>query len=243
MIASLNSNRIKISYPKTIGFMPPFYAGPYTIPRSYNYTWYNQGSISVNDRPDRLVLTLADDGVTNSIHILARSIPFSTPYTVTMIAGANWSIAWNGAATVGNSLGIALGSSGNSWRTLIFNRKYGNSGPVVQSWTSATAFSSTIYDGTSRWQKANEAFICLRITDDGSNRKFYSSINGLSWWQHYSEATNTYVTPTQVGFLIGAVNGGNSSGYWSGGDASQLISNKVDIIHFDIKPGIYGDEP
>lgn len=243
MIPTINGKKLKIGHPQTLGNTFPWFSGPYNVPKSSEYTWYNQGTVTLADRVDRLILTHSDDGATDSIHVLAKAIPLTPPYTITMIAGAIWSIAWNGSAGTGNTVGIVLGSSSNSWRTFAFNRKWGNSGYIVNSWTSATSMLANVYDGRSRWQKANEAFLCFKITDDGTNRRYYSSVNGLSWWLQYIESTNTYVTPTQLGFAIRAVNGGFSSGYWSGGDASQLITNKIDIMHFDIKPGIYGDEP
>jgi hypothetical protein len=42
----------------------------------------------------------------------------------------------------------------------------------------------------------------LRVTDDGTTRKFYVSMNGLDFYLWYGEASNTDVTPTKAGLMI-----------------------------------------
>jgi len=53
--------------------------------------------------------------------------------------------------------------------------------------------------------------VWMRITDSGTTRGYWMSADGQTWEQVYSEATNTYVTPTGIGFFANSGNSGDGS--------------------------------
>ena len=74
-------------------------------------------------------------------------------------------------------------------------------------WSAAGSISAS--SSKSHNQSGNALFF-LRITDDGTTRSFYGSVNGLDWIAYGTEATNTGVTPTKPGIVLYNNGGGNS---------------------------------
>ena len=104
--------------------------------------------------------------------------------------------------------------SSNAWAGVAISdgTKYETFGPtssagqklLVGTWTNPTTFSATPFTltaGTSL-PAFTPGFITLKLSDNGTNRVWSYSINGgLTFVQALSEASNTFLTPTQFGIF------------------------------------------
>jgi hypothetical protein len=61
----------------------------------------------------------------------------------------------------------------------------------------------------------------LRLSDDGTNRKIYYSLDGIHWIEMFSESRTNFITPDEVGF---ALNGQDSGATGEGKAAIHLLS-------------------
>lgn len=78
---------------------------------------------------------------------------------------------------------------------------------IAQKWTNATTFSADYFSSTSgkdvgRYPSASLFIRWLRIVDDGTNRKFQYSLNGVDWATIYSIGRTDFITPDQVGWGV-----------------------------------------
>ncbi|PFH29154.1 hypothetical protein [Burkholderia sp. JKS000303] len=88
---------------------------------------------------------------------------------------------------------VLYDSGSGKWK---FFEYYNNSGPrlVIQNWSAAGTVAATL--GTFG---APSDFFYIRIRDNGTNWYYEVSPDGNIWETLYSEARNTYLTPTHVG--------------------------------------------
>jgi hypothetical protein len=80
---------------------------------------------------------------------------------------------------------------------------------AIYQFNSATSFSASAQTG----QPVNYVgpVLWLKITNDGTHRTYYASIDGVAWAQVYQEASATFLTETQAGIHI-CVDVGNAAG-------------------------------
>jgi hypothetical protein len=152
------------------------------------------GGCTITDKSDRLQFIIP-----NTVMMHALSTPISAaPYTIE--THVQLLVKDIGTSTDALVVGLFI-SNGTQMRTCTLGYWPSQTGVTtrmsIDSWTSPTTFGSQIsfqtpvnYSVTNIW---------IRITDDGTSRRFYISSNGSDWQLHYTEATNTYVTPTVAG--------------------------------------------
>jgi hypothetical protein len=170
-------------------------------PISTNFTWDNQGTATVSDQSNRMVVTIPDSsGLSPATQSrgLYEALPFAAPYTVQFAlsvigytTGGNAVIASIGLRNSGGewvALGLGWGSAGNYW---VFRRDV---------WTTTTSFSGS--GSTLNYVTPDSSLLWMRVTDDGTNRHFLVSQNGNDWLPIFSEGNTTTITPTEIGLLF-----------------------------------------
>lgn len=193
-------------------------AGP--VPIASGFTAFGSG-LTVTDKIGRLQMAVASGATLRGI----TQASIAAPYTIDARIGVI------GAPMTNDSLwaGIAL-SNGTAFRAF-YAGSYGGAanGAVlriaVDSWTSSTAFSAAARISTAQF---NPSDFYLRITDTGVTRSFYLSSNGKDFVLMYSEASNTWVTPTRFGLVC----------YNS---ASNAVTAKVLISSWKVTASVLGD--
>lgn len=163
-----------------------------TIPKSSgNWSWVNQGSSVATNGVDRLTLEFAAAASVN-LALLVTAAPV-TPYKVTALIRPSWAYGSNSYA------GLYWRSSGDSKLSFLgwYNSFYGNEGYVVASkYSSATAFSANYINRTTNTFPPTY----LRLEDDGNNRMFKVSNDGVYWITLHSVTRTDFHTPDQIGF-------------------------------------------
>ncbi len=214
------------------GYLPQFQGvsfaniGPYQKPISSEFTSVGAGARTITDQIDRMIITVPSN--TTNFGSFMKPIP-GTPYTIDLIG----CFSTLGTAADGPAMGITLADSG-AGPLMCTLTVYANATStavcavdvLIQHRTSPTANSANVL--FQNWLFSPNYF-ALRITDDGTNRKSFVSSNGKDYMQAASEATNTFVTPTQYG--IGAYN------------ANSGVTAKFSIYHFKLTNAILGDAP
>jgi hypothetical protein len=191
-----------------------------TPPISADYAWANQGSASVEDKLSRMVMTVPYAGGAN-LRVLKKALP-STPYTITAAIG----VTQMGTASSSNATGITLRDNAGGLRVFYLVSDTGANYFGIGGWTSATAFSSYVFIVNTTHVGG---LLWLRITDDGTTRKYYHSSNGKDWSLTYSEGRTIFITATEFG--LAALNNVGS------------IDLRLSIHHLAVANSILGDEP
>lgn len=124
----------------------------------------------------------------------------SPPYTIVadvycgLTASQNW-------------CGLAI-SDGTKFETFGPNLNAGSGRMTVATWSNSTTFVGTPFTQVSGVAAGpggvySPGFITLRLTDNGANRTFAYSINaGQTFNQVLSEASGTFLVPTQLGIFV-----------------------------------------
>jgi hypothetical protein len=166
-------------------------------------TWTTSGisgSITLSDSNAGPVLHAPGNSGTAVYRMALISAP-ATPYTITagflaqgpINANLRWGLIWR------NSSSTKIISFGHTC----------NGGPLelnVSQFNSSTSFSSNPL--TVNWATFAPV-LWLRIKDDGSNRTYYTSADGVNWTQQFTDTHTNFFTPDQVGW--GLYDNGNSS--------------------------------
>lgn len=190
----------------------------YTVPLASAFTLTGSG-ITATDKIDRLQLLVNTFNTT--FRGMMRSVP-TTPYTIDI------GLELTGVVDSGTSMfaGLAL-SNGTAYRTLSIALTGGVGGPRVFAWTTNAAVATVPYSANYAAPLWPKAF--LRITDDGTTRKFYISQNGKDFSQVLSEANTTGLTATQCGIVV--YNDSVSNGR----------ETKASVFHYLVSSGVSGD--
>jgi len=179
------------------GFSP--YPSSLTPPLSTNFTWSNQGTSTVTDKTGRMVLSIPTQTGQLRALLYNTALP-ATPYTIDA-AFCMHGDCQSDFVVVGlllkNTGGANLLQSGLNVKTSVPTY-------VLMNWNSVTSFNTFTQNDAAM---SNPAMIFVRITDDGTNRRYWLSGNGLDYALFRSDATNTTLTPNQTG--IGVFNGTN----------------------------------
>jgi hypothetical protein len=191
-----------------------------TVPLAADFTWVNQGTSSVADKAARMVMTVPNVAGTN-LRCLMKTAP-GTPYTVT----AAFAVAQIGTASESQVIGLALRNSGSGLiRAFYLVSDVGNNYFTINNWTNATTYSGGAFASNTSHPGA---YLWLRITDDGTNRKFLISGNGRDWSEIYTDARTAFVTADQVGII----------GY------NNVVAGtlKIPVVHFRTDTSVLGDD-
>lgn len=123
-----------------------------------------------------------------SFYVFGLVQPVSAPYTLT--AGF---IILCGGTQVG-----ACFTDGTKFSTVGFG-SLGNA-VLVQRWDSPTAFNSTQYNQNPFY--GNSPVIWFRINDDGVNRNYSISTDGVNFFGLYSESNTVFLTANKAGIFV-----------------------------------------
>lgn len=165
----------------------------YTPPLAANFTVIGTG-ITVTDKTSRMLLEVTQGGNLRGI----EQAVIATPYTIDAFI-QYLSPPVSGSAIV---CGLHL-TDGTKYRAFYIG-KWGDSTTAsserfsIDNWTNASTFGSSVrIVGMGTFGSG----YFVRITDDGTTRSFYLSVNGLDFMLAYTEPTNTYVTPASMGII------------------------------------------
>jgi hypothetical protein len=154
-----------------------------------DFTWLNQGGATAADSDGRIVLTAPADVATN-IRGLYQSAP-TAPYEIVMAFNMTGQreVAWQ------HGLFFRENSSGE---IMAITRHHDDTLEVLKH-NSATALNSSV--SSDAWQFGS-GVTWLKIEDDNTDLKFYTSPNGQDWYLYASEGRTAFMAagPDQVGF-------------------------------------------
>ena len=175
-----------------------------------DFAWVNQGTASAMNSNGRLVFNGPPVAAEN-VRVLKKAAP-STPYVITAafrrlfnpVSSRQW-------------CGLCFRDSGSGKLScLAFNLWSGDSlfdNVSVYRFTDATIFDSMSFSRTPI--VGSRDLIWARIEDDGSDRKYYVSLDGANWRLLYTEGRTTFLTADEVGLCLAP--------YGSGGLGAQMI--------------------
>lgn len=163
-----------------------------------SFTWVNQGGASIVTANGGETLIDTAQASAHQCRIRKRAAP-STPYTVTVgyfptVKGMNYSFAGP----------LFRESSSGKLRTLHLGF---NSSAIVEvySWASPTSPTSQLAVILSA-TLLSSPLIFWRLEDDGTNRKYHFSGDGINFVQLYSEGRTVDMTADEIGWMIDAYN-------------------------------------
>lgn len=164
-----------------------------TPPTNAAFTWNNPNSYSVTntDKTGREVITIPGGslGVAWMQNTALPSYPYTIDLGMYMFAQEDIQVAsinlMDGSGAI-RAYGLRIDSA-NAWSL------------VDQTWTNVTTPSTENVIYVSDGMNASDHLVFVRITDDGSNRKFYWSVNGNDYIFLSSQTSGTGITPTHTG--------------------------------------------
>lgn len=181
----------------TLGVQPPAAA-------SFTQGGFQTGTTGV-DSHGAVVLTNGSTGG-NIIQSMGISITPSTPYTLTVaLRSFMWTIANTENANIG--IGISNGTLFYVLQAFTFNVPggiAGNAGAAlyVTQYNNRTTVNTSPASGFFNY--SGQAHIWMRIKNDGTNRTWQSSVNGIDWYVLFTEGHSTFITESQVFFYLDA---------------------------------------
>lgn len=187
-------------------------AGTYLLPMGMPetlddtlFSWVNQGSASTATANNTVYFSDSNVTSTENARLRVMTAP-ATPYTITMA----FAFQPHYIATALNA-GICIRDSGGTkFNTYGFIGR--SNGLLMQSYSfnSPTSFSATNHESSNPFPVV--PILWVRLTDDGTNRKHYTSIDGIHWSLQWSEGRTTFLTANQVGYYINSVGGSSTAG-------------------------------
>lgn len=173
---------------------------PMTTPVNGDFSWVNQGSSTVAQTYGPIVLVTPQGGGTNFVGRV-KTAP-STPYTITAAF-----MPFNlGSFHYGIGLGFRESGTGEiSLAYIQYNQFVGDSTIAyrVDNLNSATSVNGAVAGPWIGWTIT--PVLWFRITDNGTNRIYYTSMDGQTWTQLTSVGRTSFLTADQVGFFVDTV--------------------------------------
>ncbi len=177
-----------------------------------DYTWLSQDTATAVKRGKAIVLR--DVGAASfACRGLLRPL-IAAPFTITM--GFNCF-----AVDLNAGLGLVLQNSASGKLQTFRYIWVGGTTVYLTNWDSPTSFSANIgQNSTPELTKAKE-ILWLRITDNGTLRKFWVSSDGDNWREVLSTGSTDFVVPNKAGFFCGS--------------ASSADPQQIKVISFSIE--------
>lgn len=174
------------------------------IPSRSGWSWVNQGTGTVTTTsPADVIVATANEA--SGYKMRVRSAP-STPYTVTACIRAAV-LPTGGAAGGAYALLHRQSSDGKAHMiTVRIDVSTGHCWAEVDYWSGDTTFSTTLVGPLYNALPLSPYVSWLRVSDDGTNRKYFVSLDGRNFLQVYSVARTTTLTADQVGWGIRSSN-------------------------------------
>lgn len=172
---------------------------PGSPPLVADFSWFNQGSATATDTDAGLYLRNVEND--SELHGLKKSCP-ATPWTLTV--GMRVVQAPPTSAKY-PQCGVVI-SDGTKY---IIHLIQCNSGIgldrsiyiATEAWNTATSFSAAVKTALDIGPSAAGS-IGLRITDDGTDRKYYWSYDGINFELFHTETRTTFLTASQFGLVV-----------------------------------------
>lgn len=164
-----------------------------------DFTWVNQEGATAVDQGGTILLT---DPEHNGIdaRLLVKAAP-STPYTITA-RFVRCCRAFSGSAFVRFGL-LFRDSGGDAFRAILwqFTPNSSNGTKIaVHSYAAPSGVVSALLAATFIGVDEDNSY--FRIEDDGTDRNFYVSPDGITYLRIYTEANDAGFTADQVGFVL-----------------------------------------
>jgi hypothetical protein len=164
---------------------------PMGVPADVSFSWTNQGTATLDTSHGSHSITAPAVAVYN--HRIREITAPSTPYTITACI----------LGFIGPSEGEGFGlcwrqSSDNKMVTLSRMYTANINKMMVSKWSNTTTFSAHYLDGNG---SAMPGVSWFRLTDDGTNRITYISMDGHHWRQLHSVGRTDYLTADRVGWF------------------------------------------
>jgi len=167
----------------------------FTPPVPASMTWVNQGSATASSTAAGIFMT-APAATGSNLRFLSQSV--TSGYTATVSFVPTFTPLVN---QIGNGLILYDSVSG---KAVQFNYLIQASSPTVsfeiEKWNTVTGSYNSNYTNIALPSLAY--FISLRVRDDGTNRRFSVSFDGVNFTQIYSVSRTDFVTPNAAGFAI-----------------------------------------
>jgi hypothetical protein len=176
------------------------YYGPqflFTRPDTVFTAWVNQGGATATNVNGSINL-VAPAAVSGELR--ARVVSVTVPYTLT--AALTVGVRYNGNVNNdGGGIGVRDSASGKMQVFL-----YNNSGNLIGfNYTNATTFSAIF--GSSELMEMKAPIIWERLKNDGVNRTYSISSDGVNWLQLYSVAFNNFLVEDQLSLVAESASG------------------------------------
>lgn len=159
------------------------------------FTFVNQGSATQTTSAGYINLATPGDGGGTNLRVLTQAQP-STPYTLDTILSIP-NIQPGSNLTMG--IGFRDSGSGKLSTLHIF---YSGSPAIwqVNNWNSPTSYNTSPFSGQ-QGAIASAGTFFARLTNDGTTLGFWVG-DGLTWYEVYSVAVGSFITPTDLCFFI-----------------------------------------
>lgn len=179
-----------------------------TLPIDSNYTWDNTGNGTITTTNGGIV-GISRQAISSTLQARYKTAP-STPYTITIAFLPHY------LQTSNSQIGLAFRDS-SSGKLATGGVSY-NSGWNMRfgKWTTTSSFSADYSSIGIPPLLVHGPLTWLRAADDGTNRIFSVSSNGVTWSTVHSVGRTDFLTANQVAF------------YW--GDANQDVG--LTLLHW-----------
>lgn len=165
---------------------------------------FGTSAFTVTNKVGRLAMTATNTAGGIGGGILVRNAP-APPYTIDLYGKYVWDPSANSA---GGSLGIGL-YNGVKYRIMQHVSEQFGAGATLFNFN-AYQVDDLLTNGTDTILARDSITtnlslgVFLRVTDDGINKRFWVSTNGLDYVNVYSESVSVFGVVTKVGVNIGA---------------------------------------
>lgn len=167
----------------------------YTPLKQADFTIINQDNRVIVDSANGINITGASKSSNHSVCSLVKTAP-ATPYSLTVhltnygavnAAHQQYGICWRESSSE-KLVGLVMQT----------NSSLSVSYCVVGKWNNSTSFNTEYYfttniDWNIQW---------FRLADNGTNRIFYISRDGINWTQFFSVGRTDFMTANQIGIMV-----------------------------------------
>lgn len=169
----------------------------YTSPSSLSWSWVNQGSATISTVGNGFLGLNGPGQGSLSLRCRVKSLAASSNYTLTAC------LFFSGQLSQSlDNFGILLRDSATGKMVTLTFQYSGTAGETLAlggfAFTNATTFSTTYFQ-QNVWPSSP---VWLRFVDDGANRKYQYSTDGISFSTMFSHGRTTFITPDQAGFYV-----------------------------------------
>jgi len=188
-----------------------------TVPTAASFS-STFGTMTLTDKSDRLQVIVPSG---SALRGASRSLG-STPWTIDM------AVMFNAAQPTGNACAAGIqindGTKLIGWYPGLFS---GTSiRDEIDEWNNASSFNTSLLGEANL--SIPTGLLFLRITNDGTNRRYYRSSNGKDFVLLFTHASGTFLTE-------------NSCGIAFYNDSTRSLDSKAAVLNFTVTNSVLGD--